>query len=231
MEVLAVASLIDRTNGARRGLPFPNFALAAGAGGRVCGRCGAGPLGRGAGCEAGQPARTRGVAGAAQVPRAATGRRLASLFPPTGWPQGRPFRLETNQHSILLSLQPGRHDGDGQRVAADAARHLGLTYRAGPQRRALRRALTPASRAAQVAAFGRRLPARPRAAHAGRERASPLQRRLPAATFVVAKGPGVTDDEGTSAQNALSDFLNEPIDVRTQHIFSEAPVLAGGGAD
>ena len=34
--------------------------------------------------------------------------------------------METNQHSILLSLQPGRHDGDGQRVAADAARHLGL---------------------------------------------------------------------------------------------------------
>ena len=40
---------------------------------------------------------------------------------------GRPSSLETTQHSILLTLQPGRHDGDGQRVAADAARHLGLT--------------------------------------------------------------------------------------------------------
>ncbi|MEJ7660696.1 MAG: hypothetical protein WKG07_14320 [Hymenobacter sp.] len=30
------------------------------------------------------------------------------------------------EHSLLLTLQPGRHDGDGQRVAADAARHLGL---------------------------------------------------------------------------------------------------------
>ena len=39
--------------------------------------------------------------------------------------------------------------------------------------------------------------------------------------ILVAKGPGVTDDEGTSAQNALGDFLNEALDTRTQHIFSK----------
>jgi phosphoribosylformylglycinamidine (FGAM) synthase-like enzyme len=31
----------------------------------------------------------------------------------------------------------------------------------------------------------------------------------------------VTDDEGTSAQNALADFLNLPLDTHTQHIFSK----------
>lgn len=38
----------------------------------------------------------------------------------------------------------------------------------------------------------------------------------------VAKLPGVTDDEGTSAQMALVDFMNlENIDTATQHIFSQ----------
>ena len=37
----------------------------------------------------------------------------------------------------------------------------------------------------------------------------------------MARRPGVTDDEGTSAQNALADFLNEPLDTHTQHIFSK----------
>ncbi|GAB3730470.1 phosphoribosylformylglycinamidine synthase subunit PurS [Hymenobacter agri] len=42
------------------------------------------------------------------------------------------------------------------------------------------------------------------------------------ATYIlVARRPGVTDDEGTSAQNALADILNEPLDVHTQHIFSK----------
>lgn len=42
-----------------------------------------------------------------------------------------------------------------------------------------------------------------------------------AAYIAIAKLPGVTDDEGTSAQKALSDYLNTPIDTRTQHIFSQ----------
>ena len=29
-------------------------------------------------------------------------------------------------HTIQLTLKPGQHDGDGQRVAEAAARHLGL---------------------------------------------------------------------------------------------------------
>ncbi|GGG27549.1 phosphoribosylformylglycinamidine synthase subunit PurL [Hymenobacter glacieicola] len=39
--------------------------------------------------------------------------------------------------------------------------------------------------------------------------------------ILVAKLPGVTDDEGISAQNALGDFLNQPLDTHTQHIFSK----------
>lgn len=39
--------------------------------------------------------------------------------------------------------------------------------------------------------------------------------------IVVAKQPGVTDDEGVSAQKVLSDYLNKEIDVNTQHIYSQ----------
>jgi len=39
--------------------------------------------------------------------------------------------------------------------------------------------------------------------------------------IAVAKLPGVTDDEGTSAQMALADFLNLDLDINTQHIFSQ----------
>lgn len=41
------------------------------------------------------------------------------------------------------------------------------------------------------------------------------------AYIAVAKLPGVTDDEGISAQKALADFLNQNIDTQTQHIFSQ----------
>ena len=37
----------------------------------------------------------------------------------------------------------------------------------------------------------------------------------------VAQLPGVTDDEGTSAQMALADFLNEKIDLNVQHIYTQ----------
>lgn len=40
--------------------------------------------------------------------------------------------------------------------------------------------------------------------------------------IMVAKLPGVTDDEGTSAQKTLADFLNVPLDTNTQHIFSKS---------
>ncbi len=39
--------------------------------------------------------------------------------------------------------------------------------------------------------------------------------------IAVAKLPGVTDDEGSSAQMALADFLNAEFDLNTQHIFSQ----------
>ncbi|RYY09892.1 MAG: phosphoribosylformylglycinamidine synthase, partial [Cytophagaceae bacterium] len=126
--------------------------------------------------------------------------------------------METNQHSILLSLQPGRHDGDGQRVAADAARHLGLAT--GQVRSAALYAVRyPGMSAAQVADFAAACLQDP-VLHTAAidEVAAPAGFK---SYILVAKGPGVTDDEGTSAQNALGDFLNEPIDTRTQHIFSK----------
>jgi phosphoribosylformylglycinamidine synthase subunit PurSL len=39
--------------------------------------------------------------------------------------------------------------------------------------------------------------------------------------ILVAKMPGVTDDEGISTQKTLSDYLNTPIDTKTQHIFTQ----------
>ena len=39
--------------------------------------------------------------------------------------------------------------------------------------------------------------------------------------IIVAKLPGVTDDEGTSAQKTLADQLNISLDTNTQHIFSK----------
>ncbi|HHB78588.1 MAG TPA: phosphoribosylformylglycinamidine synthase, partial [Saprospiraceae bacterium] len=39
--------------------------------------------------------------------------------------------------------------------------------------------------------------------------------------IAIAKLPGVTDDEGISAQMALADFTNTQIDLNTQHIFSQ----------
>ncbi len=39
--------------------------------------------------------------------------------------------------------------------------------------------------------------------------------------IAVAKLPGVTDDEGTSAQKALVDFQNLSLDTNTQHIYSQ----------
>ena len=121
-------------------------------------------------------------------------------------------------HSILLTLQPGRHDGEGQRVAADAARHLGLTTG-----RVLSAALYTVRyaglEAAQVQAFAAACLQDP-VLHAVAVNAQPAPAGF-ASYILMAKAPGVTDDEGTSAQSALSDFLNEPIDTRTQHIFSK----------
>ncbi|MCF7858687.1 MAG: phosphoribosylformylglycinamidine synthase [Candidatus Cloacimonetes bacterium] len=39
--------------------------------------------------------------------------------------------------------------------------------------------------------------------------------------ILVAKKPGVTDDEGVSAQRTLNDILNLNLDVNTQHIFTQ----------
>jgi phosphoribosylformylglycinamidine synthase II len=119
--------------------------------------------------------------------------------------------------TLLLSLKPGQHDGDGQRLAEAAQRHLGLTT--GRVRSLAAYTVRYPLNEAQVLDFAQKCLADP-VLH-------DVQLGLPTAApgfasyILVARRPGVTDDEGTSAQNALADFLNEPLDVHTQHIFSK----------
>ena len=127
--------------------------------------------------------------------------------------------LEPTTHAIQLTLKPGQHDGDGHRVAAAAARHLGLAT--GRVHTAARYTVRyGALGAGQLRAFATRCLADPVLHDVTlNEAVAPVPGF---ATYIlVARGPGVTDDEGTSAQNALADFLNEPLDVHTQHIFSK----------
>lgn len=125
--------------------------------------------------------------------------------------------MESNQRTIQLLLKPGQHDGEGQRVAEAAHRHLGLrTGRV--QSTALYTVRYPLSNA-QLRDFATRCLQDPVLHDVALDefRHGPEYRSY----ILVAKLPGVTDDEGISAQNALGDFLNEPLDTHTQHIFSK----------
>ena len=125
--------------------------------------------------------------------------------------------MESIQRTIQLLLKPGQHDGEGQRVAEAAQRHLGLST-GRVQSTALYTVRYPVSDA-QLRDFATRCLQDP-VLH---EVALDEFRHDPAlkSYILVAKLPGVTDDEGISAQNALGDFLNEPLDTHTQHIFSK----------
>jgi len=125
--------------------------------------------------------------------------------------------LENILRSIQLLLKPGVHDGEGQRVAEAARRHLGLRT----------------GRVQSTAVYSVRYPVTDQQLQdfATRCLQDPVLhdvaldelRHEPAfkSYILVAKLPGVTDDEGISAQNALGDFLNQPLDTHTQHIFSK----------
>ena len=120
-------------------------------------------------------------------------------------------------HTIQLTLKPGQHDGDGQRVAEAAARHLGLVT--GRVRSAALYTVRYPLTETQLHDFATRCLADPVLHDV---RLNELTAAPGFATYIlVARRPGVTDDEGTSAQNALADILNEPLDVHTQHIFSK----------
>ena len=120
-------------------------------------------------------------------------------------------------HTIQLTLKPGQHDGDGQRVAEAAARHLGLAT--GRVRSAALYTVRYPLTETQLHDFATRCLADPVLHDV---RLNELTAAPGFATYIlVARRPGVTDDEGTSAQNALADILNEPLDVHTQHIFSK----------
>ena len=125
--------------------------------------------------------------------------------------------MEASQRTIQLLLKPDQHDGEGQRVAEAAYRHLGLRT----------------GRVQSTALYTVRYPLtdqqlRDFATHCLQD---PVLHDVAFDEFrhdslyksyiLVAKLPGVTDDEGISAQNALGDFLNEPLDTHTQHIFSK----------
>ena len=119
--------------------------------------------------------------------------------------------------TLLLSLKPGQHDGDGQRLAQAAARHLGLTT--GRVRSMAAYTVRYPLAEMQVLDFARKCLADSVLHDVAL--GLPTEATGFASYILVAKRPGVTDDEGTSAQNALADFLNEPLDTHTQHIFSK----------
>jgi phosphoribosylformylglycinamidine synthase II len=124
---------------------------------------------------------------------------------------------DNTTHTIQLTLKPGQHDGDGQRVAEAAARHLGLAT--GRVRSATLYTVRYPLTETQLSDFATRCLADPVLHDV---RLNELTAAPGFATYIlVARRPGVTDDEGTSAQNALADILNEPLDVHTQHIFSK----------
>ncbi|HEX8327946.1 MAG TPA: AIR synthase-related protein [Hymenobacter sp.] len=124
---------------------------------------------------------------------------------------------DNTTHTIQLTLKPGQHDGDGQRVAEAAARHLGLTT--GRVRSAALYTVRYPLSETQLNDFATRCLADPVLHDV---RLNELTAAEGFATYIlVARRPGVTDDEGTSAQNALADILNEPLDTHTQHIFSK----------
>ncbi|WP_310397440.1 AIR synthase-related protein [Hymenobacter sp.] len=123
----------------------------------------------------------------------------------------------TDTHTIQLTLKPGQHDGDGQRLAEAAARHLGLAT--GRVRSAALYTVRYPLSETQLSDFATRCLADPVLHDV---RLNELTAVPGFATYIlVARRPGVTDDEGTSAQNALADLLNEPLDTHTQHIFSK----------
>ncbi|MEL5995552.1 phosphoribosylformylglycinamidine synthase subunit PurL [Hymenobacter segetis] len=125
--------------------------------------------------------------------------------------------MENTTHTIQLTLKPGQHDGDGQRVAEAAARHLGLAT--GRVRSAALYTVRYPLTETQLSDFATRCLADPVLHDV---RLNEVTAAPGFATYIlVARRPGVTDDEGTSAQNALADILNEPLDVHTQHIFSK----------
>ncbi|GAB2963430.1 phosphoribosylformylglycinamidine synthase subunit PurS [Hymenobacter coalescens] len=123
----------------------------------------------------------------------------------------------TASHTIQLIPRPGQHDGEGARVAEAARRHLHLLTGA-VQTSAVYTVRYPLS-ADQLESFAAQCLQDPLLNDAA------LDQWAVAPEFksfiLVAKGPGVTDDEGTSAQNALQDFLGLELDIRTQHIFSK----------
>ena len=123
--------------------------------------------------------------------------------------------MESTQRTIQLLLKPGQHDGDGQRVAEAAQRHLGLTT-GRVQSTALYTVRYPVTDA-QLRDFATHCLQDP-VLH---DVALDEFRHAPGyqSYILVAKLPGVTDDEGISAQNAC-DF-DEPLDTHTQHIFSK----------
>ncbi|ALW85170.1 phosphoribosylformylglycinamidine synthase [Hymenobacter sedentarius] len=124
---------------------------------------------------------------------------------------------DNTTHTIQLTLKPGQHDGDGQRVAEAAARHLGLAT--GRVRSAALYTVRYPLTENQLNDFATRCLADPVLHDV---RLNELTAAPGFSTYIlVARRPGVTDDEGTSAQNALADLLNEPLDTHTQHIFSK----------
>lgn len=120
------------------------------------------------------------------------------------------------QH-IQLTLQPEIKDVAGNRVAAKTKRFLGIDT--GKVKSSKVFTIGYDLSEAQVADFAHQCLKDDIMNEVYINELTPLKEY--GSYIAVAKLPGVTDDEGTSAQKALSDFLNVKMDTHTQHIFSQ----------
>ena len=123
----------------------------------------------------------------------------------------------SNYQYIQLACKPGIRDVAAEQLAEKAHRYFGIE--------------TGAVKSSKIFTIGYSLTPEQVANFAGLCLADEIVNELyvnelmPQTGFesyiAIAKLPGVTDDEGISAQKALSDYLNTPIDTNTQHIFSQ----------
>ena len=122
---------------------------------------------------------------------------------------------------IHVFLQPHIRDIAGEKVADGAAKYLGLqTGRVKSAKIFSVLYDLPAAQIRQFAEFCLK------DAVINEVTLNEFRREAGYRSFItVAKLPGVTDDEGTSAQKSLADFLNAELDTQTQHIYTKEVFL------
>ncbi|GAK53142.1 phosphoribosylformylglycinamidine synthase II [Candidatus Moduliflexus flocculans] len=122
---------------------------------------------------------------------------------------------------IQLFLQPRIRDVEGEKVADSAAKYLGIPT--GRVKRSKIFSVVYDLPAQQIRDFANLCL---KDAVINEVKINEFYHDPGCGAFItVAKLPGVTDDEGTSAQKSLADFLNVSLDTNTQHIYTKEVFL------